>query len=1002
MKIKTIIVVSLLVFVFAQSKLFSQISKSFELRYISNNPVANGSTDFKGEKEFLTLKQRIEYLKTYAGYASRFFNDTALNTKVVQQEEVNTVLNRIKPQPKPEIRRRIDLNHCRYLGFGKNQDVTEQEEISNWNSMEGVTVKNGKLIFEENYPDIQINFHNQSWRGSIFWKIKTPDTFKRIRFEFSDKGYVPVTCIEFTKNGTITYTSYEGSIMEASTYETGKEYEMKLEFDFHTPTRAKEVGRFNLYQNNKLIADHVPMERVVISGVGYAHHFSSIAFLNQLSIKAPQETVIDDIWGVGYHFTGRTSYPYTTETFIDEDFSAKPSITDWTSANYKDSCWNYGKLPLAHGSERHELEDLYIRKEFELDDFKKAYLNIETLNPGGEIWINEKLVETVTKRHPIKIEISKYLKRYDKNLIAIKVNHFYLTANEGELMPHSNLDMNIGWFCGRMHLDLVETSSIEKAFIYTKSLENNTAKLQLQLAVKNEAPVSFRGKAKVLLFPWFPDESNAQTTAELQIVVGHGTKIFEKEIILKNPLLWTGENPQLYKIQVILSDENGKETDDYVFTTGIRTLDQNDGRFNLNNQPYMLNGAQIMGFKGPIEDMIQNVLCSPQEWIVKELLMIKKMNGNFMRVHVHAWEFPAVNINDSRYCEFADQMGIALVWATPAWVRTGRGWGEIDWEGYPKYMEQVINHPSIMIWEIANHTQTFKQTDESEANLFCEKAYKTVYSVDPSRLISFNSSNRAMPYGNDEGTIDQKGNSITPAKEWTAPMVTRGNQDSPTGYTKDWSEIRTWPNDYVKSFLESKERAYFNFEHEESMAQPNWNLCKGKAWHLVHSYEWDYDVGTIGRRLELTEWRESQAWQAFSAWESMKKQRILDYDGFSWCCLHGGANSVTYKKPLIDFLDNAKLAFYTNKMIFQKTVAGSNNVDIVYGPDDKIQPAILNWNDQKNVSLKVLIKTPEGNIVQKKVYSNVSLESGRTVKFLEAFKPEIEKEGFYIIEYIVE
>ena len=164
-------------------------------------------------------------------------------------------------------------------------------------------------------------------------------------------------------------------------------------------------------------------------------------------------------------------------------------------------------------------------------------------------------------------------------------------------------------------------------------------------------------------------------------------------------------------------------------------------------------------------------------------------------------------------------------------------------------MKQVYNHPSIAVWEAANHTQSFKGRDVMESNLFCEKVYNTIYPVDPSRLISFNSYVRHLHYGNDAGTIDQQGNPIEPSPAWTAPMVTRGNQDGIVGYSRDWSLLRNWPDNYIKSFLDSKQRAYFNFEHEESMGQPNWNLSKGKPWHRLHSYEWEYDEGTIGRRL---------------------------------------------------------------------------------------------------------------------------------------------------------
>jgi len=214
--------------------------------------------------------------------------------------------------------------------------------------------------------------------------------------------------------------------------------------------------------------------------------------------------------------------------------------------------------------------------------------------------------------------------------------------------------------------------------------------------------------------------------------------------------------------------------------------------------------------------------------------------------------------------------------------------------------------------------------------------------------------------------------------------------------------LRTWPTPYHKDFLESRERAYFNFEHEESIGQPNWALVKGKPWYHLQSYEWGYDEGSIGRRLTTNEWRESQGWQAFSAYEAMRKQRILDYDGFSWCCLHGGANSGTYKKPIIDSYCRAKLAFYTNKMAFQRILAGSGDVDVVYGPDDVVAPVILNLGGSQTVDLSVIVRDMDKNIVDRKTYRDVELPGGRTVTNLPEFRPDFPKSGYYAVEYVVE
>jgi hypothetical protein len=320
-------------------------------------------------------------------------------------------------------------------------------------------------------------------------------------------------------------------------------------------------------------------------------------------------------------------------------------------------------------------------------------------------------------------------------------------------------------------------------------------------------------------------------------------------------------------------------------------------------------------------------------------------------------------------------------------------------------MRQVYNHPSIVMWEATNHPQFLNFPGQSESDLACEVYYNMIYPLDPSRLISFTSYIANMHYGNDLGTIDYQGNRITPSPYWTAPRVVRGNQDSPTGYGREWSVLRNLTTEYrdnIPDFLNSPDRAYFNFEHEESIGQPNWYLVRGKPWYKIQSYEWSYDEGSIGRRLTDEEWRESQAWQAFSAYESMRKQRWLDYDGFSWCCLHGGPNTATYKKPLIDFLGHGKLAYYANQMVFQDILGGSNDVDVVYGPDDKIYPIILNIGPSKNVNLQVVVKNLENEVVWKKSFSDISLQAGRTVINLEPIKPIFPEEGYYAIEYIVQ
>jgi len=961
---------------FTQDLFAQEESKSFEFRYFTEDSEANGETDFKGETSIFSTPERVDFLSHYADYAKRFFNDPNLNTKAATDREVSSLMDQLKPQPLPQVRNRQRLSEWKWTGYKKGQRETDMKQLAWWENQSGTSIGDHSLVFNRS-ARVTKEIRPQSWRFSLQWKVRVSNPNAHAFLEMYNNEAETALTAGFNGNGQFFYTT-EGDTVFAESYGKDSWYALKIEVDLKN-------HRYNFYVGDNQVAEFVELQTPATKQVP--------AF----SISASKGTKIKSIWGLGHFPTGETGGPFYPETFIDEDFTLKPCIEDWNKPGYNDSLWQNTDLPKVHGGERYAKEDLYLRKKVYVGGYQRAVLNAEMLDPGGDIWVNGELVYSTDKRYPIKVEVGNYLHKNDTNLIAIKVNDF-VNPDKGHWHPPQ--DPYIGWYSGRVWLDLTSDIHIANVSTYTKDI-SDPATQQVNVKINN-VDHPFEGYLRVNCYPWYPGEQESPSASEtFKISLADWQKEeFQKILNIPDPELWTTREPNLYKIEVILQDGNRKPIDDYVITTGIRTISQKGGTFRVNGEPSMLNGAQIFGFRSPIDKLSKWARCAPKEWLVREIAQIRNMNGNLMRIHSHAWAHnpPARNINDPRLAEIGDQLGMMFIWATPSWTR-GEAWG-IDFEGMPAYIKQVRNHPSIVMWEASNHPWDGLNTLRN-SNRFCKKVYNTVYSVDSSRIVSYASHVQTLVYGNDEGTVNQDGKPVTPAPEWTAPNVTRGNQVSITGYGKDWSVLRDFPDEYHSSFLNSDERAYFNFEHEESIGQPNWNLVKGKPWYRMQSYEWGYDEGSIGRRLEASEWEESQAWQAMSAWESMKKQRILDIDGFSWCCLHGGPNNVTYKKPVIDYLGHAKLAYHANRMIFQNTVGASADVDIAYGPEDTITPVVMNLGPGKSVHLTIEIYDMNHNLVQQKIYDSVQLEEGRNVTRLDPFKPEMAETGFYGIEYTV-
>jgi hypothetical protein len=944
------------------------ISGSFEIRYFTDDPKANGETDFKGETEWMNTEQRVQFLQKYASFAAVYFNNRNLDKEIVRDNEVDSLLSKLKPQPLTNIRRTIPLEGWKAYGYKDGQDNLKKKEIKSWMQNPAITISEGALII--NNWTLRRNIDSLKWRFRFECKIKIlNDNVCSLTFSDRENSILSIRI----KKGEINYGSGTGFIK--SQISGNGWINTVIEGDL-------TQKRFNLYINGKLIQDYIPMIK------------NPSSVITDLEIHSEGETQFDDFFLFNHFPTSDIFRPYISEVVLDENFEEKSPVGGWQKINFDDRKWIDINLPAVHGGLREKDEDFFLRKKIHIDNFERATLVLETLDPGGEIWINNEVAEVIHDRYPHELDITKYLLKNQDNIIAIKVRPYKVNFP----MEHTPTDPYVGWFLGRTALVLSSKCMINNVRITTKQIGEKTVQSH-EFTIQYSNPKYLEGIIEINYYPWFPEEGGKLATFRHEVKIQpRVTNEYKFEEMVNSPKLWCSDSPNLYKVEFILRDKDNKPVDDFITTTGIRTIEQKNGELFINGKPEMLNGAQIMGYRTPIETISKFHRCPPDEIVAEEMIMIKKMNANLLRIHVHAESDTTDGINDPRYAEMADQMGIYLMWTTGAWTRTSDPWN-VDFAGYPEYMKQVYNHPSIVCWEASNHPNYFKRHDLSYTNDFVKKIVRTISSVDDSRLISPTTFWPWTHYGNYDGTLDYNGKEIEAVPEFMEKLVTRGSQDSYSGYGADWSKIRKAPNQWAASCLAAKDKAYFNFEHEESTAQPNWDLSKGKPWYLLQSYEWEYDEGSIGRRLTTSEWKASQAWQAFSAWESMKKQILLGYDGFSWCCLHGGANMGTYQKPLIDNMRHPKLAFYTNKMIFQKTWAGSNNVDVVYGPADKISPVINHIGKEQTVNLSVTLRTLSGKILDQKIFKNIKLKSGHSINQVDEFRFKKVNNGIYAIVY---
>lgn len=110
----------------------------------------------------------------------------------------------------------------------------------------------------------------------------------------------------------------------------------------------------------------------------------------------------------------------------------------------------------------------------------------------------------------------------------------------------------------------------------------------------------------------------------------------------------------------------------------------------------------------------------------------------------------------------------------------------------------------------------------------------------------------------------------------------------------------------------------------------------------------------------------------------------------------------TYQKPLVDGLGHKKLSWYAHRMGFQQVLAGSKNVDIVYGPDDKPEIVAMNIGTEQQADIVVTVRNLMGKQVYRKRFSQIILPAGRTATDIGRLQLPSLTDGYYFFEYEVQ
>jgi beta-galactosidase len=206
----------------------------------------------------------------------------------------------------------------------------------------------------------------------------------------------------------------------------------------------------------------------------------------------------------------------------------------------------------------------------------------------------------------------------------------------------------------------------------------------------------------------------ASASAKVDALKSGQQIIVSDTLFVKNPQLWSLNEPTMYKLVTTLKDHSGKQLDTYETPFGIRTIrfDPNEGFF-LNGEHIKLKGSNNH------EDHAGVGVATPDSLLEFRLQALKDMGQNAYRTS-HAPASPAL-------LDLADRMGILVIDENRL-----MGINELHLKAVERMIKRDRNHPSIILWSLGNEEWAI------EGNIKGARIATTMQNfarrLDPSRL----------------------------------------------------------------------------------------------------------------------------------------------------------------------------------------------------------------------------------------------------------------------------
>ncbi len=375
---------------------------------------------------------------------------------------------------------------------------------------------------------------------------------------------------------------------------------------------------------------------------------------------------------------------------------------------------------------------------------KRLFISFQGAESGLALWLNGQFIGySEDSFTPSEFELTDYVKD-GENKLAVQV--FKWTASswceDQDFYRFSGIYRDVYLYT----VPEVHVYDMEVRAIPEEGLKNAVLTLKTKNWGKGTAEVKLSKEGVIV----------AERTLALD---GESSLIAE----IKNPCLWSAEEPELYDLELKIFDEAGVLQEVIPQKVGFRRFEMKDGIMTLNGKRIVFKGVNRHDFSSVTGRYVS------EEDYRKDLTVMKRNNINAIRTS----HYP----NASILYRLCDEYGFYLIDETNleshgSWdcVDREKGYADVVPHDKPEWLDMMLdransmyqrdrNHPCILIWSCGNESFGGKDIYEM-SQLFREK--------DPTRLVHYEGVFHDRSYNDTSDMESQMYPSVEAIKEFLA------------------------------------------------------------------------------------------------------------------------------------------------------------------------------------------------------------------------------------------